>query len=355
MLHTDAILADVTATIDTRLDQLAAQVDTWMRPYVEAAADGPLAPLYRMMAYHLGWVGPDGEPLARPARGKRVRPILAVLTCEALGGPTDAAHGPAVAVELIHNFSLVHDDIQDRGDQRHGRDTVWRLWGSEQGINVGDGLFALAQVALVDGLAASPRVAEAVRLLNTTCLRLVEGQFLDLHLESVTTVDRAAYEAMIVRKTAALIECSVALGALAAGAGREVVKACARFGRELGLAFQLQDDVLGVWGDPSVTGKPSGQDVRTKKKGLPLVLGLEVARGAERDELERRLSRPGDLTDDEVRRATALLAELGVRERADALVAERFDALERAVREALPPGREGDVLALCARLRVRQH
>ena len=345
----------MTLAIDARLEQLAAQVDAWMRPHVESAGDGPLAPFYRMLAYHLGWVDADGKALADPARGKRVRPILALLTCEALGGPVDAARGPAVAVELVHNFSLVHDDIQDRGDRRHGRDTVWRLWGPEQGINVGDALFALAQVALVDGLAQSPRVAEAIRLLNTTCLRLVEGQFLDLHLESVTTVDRPGYEQMIVRKTAALIECSVALGALAADAEQDVVTACARFGRELGLAFQLQDDVLGVWGDPSVTGKPSGQDVRTKKKGLPLVLALEVARGAERSELERLLSRPGDLTDDEVSRATALLESLGVRDRADDLVAERFDALDRAVRDAFPSGQERDVLALCARLRVREH
>ncbi len=345
----------MTATLDARLDQLAALVDTWMRPRVEAAADGPLAPFYRMMAYHLGWVMPSGESLVMPARGKRVRPILAILTCEALGGPIEAARGPAVAVELIHNFSLVHDDIQDRSDQRHNRDTVWRLWGPEQGINVGDGLYALAQLALVDGLAASPCLPEAVRLLNATCVRLVEGQFLDLHLESVVEVDRAAYERMIARKTAALIECSVALGALAAGADLDVVGACARFGAELGMAFQFQDDVLGVWGDSSVTGKPSGQDVRTKKKGLPLVLALGGARGPARAELERLLCRPGELEDDDVHRVTALLVELGVREHAERLVAERFEALERAVRAALPPGRERDVLALCARLRVRQY
>lgn len=325
-----------------------------MRPYAESA-DAPVTPLYRMIAYHLGWVSSDGASLAHPIRGKRIRPALAMLTCEALGGSIDDARGPAVAVELVHNFSLVHDDIQDRSDQRHGRDAVWKIWGAAQGINVGDGIFALAQLALVDGFGSNPRVGEAVRLLNSTCVRLVEGQFLDLHLESLGSVDRAGYDRMIGGKTAALIECSAALGALAAGADHDTVNRCGAFGRELGIAFQYQDDVLGVWGDERATGKPSGQDVRTRKKALPLVLALESAAGPRRAELDRLLAESGDLDDERVERVTALFDELGIREKAKQLVAERFEALGAAVLSALPPGRADDVLALCARLRVRTY
>src|SRR4051812_24915618 len=164
-----------------------------------------------MMAYHEGWSAPDGTPLDPPASsGKRIRPILAMLTCEALGGAIEQARGPAVAVELIHNFSLVHDDIQDRGDTRHGRETVWKLWGAAQGINVGDALFSLAQLALVENAAGHPRLGEGVRRLNQTCLKLCEGQYLDLALESVADVSLDLYQTMISRKTAALIECCTA-------------------------------------------------------------------------------------------------------------------------------------------------
>ena len=167
-------------TLDERLDGMIGLIDGWIRPYIERS-EGPAARFYQMMAYHHGWVAADGTPLDPPARtGKRIRPILAILSCEAFGGATEAAKGPAVAIELIHNFSLVHDDIQDVSDQRHNRDTIWKLWGSAQGINVGDSLFALALVALVENTAKHPSLAAGVLHLNRTCVRLVEGQYLSL-------------------------------------------------------------------------------------------------------------------------------------------------------------------------------
>jgi geranylgeranyl diphosphate synthase, type I len=306
------------------------------------------------MGYHLGWAAPDGTPLARPAAtGKRLRPTLAILTCVALGGDVAAARGPAVAVELVHNFSLVHDDIQDQSERRHGRETVWQRWGGPQAINVGDAMFALAQVALVEHVGPHPRLADAVRHLNQTCLRLVEGQFLDLHLESVSRVSLELYEQMIARKTAALIECSCRLGALVAAADEATEAACARFGRELGLAFQLQDDLLGVWGDPAATGKPSGADIRSRKKGLPMVLALQLASGGVRRELECHLAGSAPLDDSGVARILAIMDEVGVKQRAEAMVEARFAMVEQAIRAALPPGREADLLALCSRLRTR--
>ena len=343
----------MTTTLDDRLSRLAAQIDDWMRPYL-VATTGSTAPFYHMLGYHVGWASADGAPLAEPtATGKRLRPALAILVCEALGGDADAARGPAVAVELVHNFSLVHDDIQDRSDYRRGRETVWHIWGASQGINVGDAMFALAQLALVDGLGDSPRAAEAVRRLNWTCLRLVEGQFLDLHLESVADVSLEQYIEMVSRKTAALIECSSALGALAADADEATIAACATFGRELGLAFQFQDDALGAWGDPAQTGKPAGGDVRSRKKSLPIVLALRHATGALRVRLERLFTTGGPLRDGQVTEIFAIMEELGVRKRAEALVEARFGEVERAIRAALPAGRQEQLLAFCARLRHR--
>jgi geranylgeranyl diphosphate synthase, type I len=346
-------VASVTTTLDDRLSQIVAQVDTWMRPYVDRPP-GPASSFYRMLSYHLGWSAADGSGLVQPARtGKRLRPALAILTCEALGGAASDARGPAVAVELVHNFSLVHDDIQDESEYRHSRETVWHLWGAPQAINVGDALFALAQVALVEQLEPRRRVGEAVLRLNQTCLRLVEGQYLDLRLESTVAVSIAEYEQMIARKTAALIECACMLGALAADADAETTLACARFGHELGMAFQLQDDLLGVWGDPAVPRKPVNAPLRSPKKGRPMVFALDLARGPAREQLEQTLAGQGSLADDGVALALRLMDELGVRERAEVLVEERFGSVEQAVRTALPAGRERELLALCSQLRAR--
>lgn len=345
----------VATLIDQRLPQLTAQIDRWMRPAVERGA-GPTAPFYQMMAYHQGWAAADGSVLAPPAAsGKRIRPILVILTCEALGGTAEQARGPAVAVELVHNFSLVHDDIQDRGDKRHGRDTVWRLWGAAQGINVGDALFALAQVALAKNAAEHPRLAEGILRLNQTCVRLCEGQYLDLRLETESEVPLDVYEAMITRKTAALIECCTALGAWAAGAPSEVVAACALYGYELGIAYQFQDDLLGVWGDPSVTGKPVRADVRSRKNALPMVLAVEAARGQDRDDLLAVLRAHQEPDEPTIDRVVGIMENLGVRETVARMVDSRFETLERLIAEALPPGREDALLDLCRRLRVRDY
>ena len=342
-------------TFDQRLESLIALIDGWIRPYVERP-NSPAARFYQMMAYHHGWVAADGTPLNPPARtGKRARPILAILTCEAFGGTTEAARGPAVALELIHNFSLVHDDIQDVSDQRHNRDTVWKLWGAAQGINVGDALYALAQVALAEQAASHPKVGDGLLRLNRTCVRLVEGQYLDLSLESAADATFEQYEQMVARKTAALIECSAALGAWAAGASDAQIEAAARFGYELGIAFQLQDDVLGVWGDPAVTGKPARDDVRSRKKALPMMLALQLSVDSVRDEILEVLRAPHAPDEKAVDRVVTLMKKIGVREQAAEMVQERFERVAQAVGEALPPGQAGTIRELLARLRVRDY
>ncbi|MGE3273327.1 MAG: polyprenyl synthetase family protein [Chloroflexota bacterium] len=353
-LHDAAILAAV-VTLDERLDGLIGQIDGWIRPYLERP-DNPAARFYQMMAYHHGWVAADGTPLDPPARtGKRIRPILAILTCEAFGGTIEDVKGPAAAIELIHNFSLVHDDIQDVSDQRHNRDTIWRLWGSAQGINAGDALFALAQVALVEHTAAHPRLAEGVLRLNRTCVRLVEGQYLDLALESAADVTYDQYEQMIARKTAALLSCSASLGAWAAYASEPYIEAASAFARELGIAFQLQDDLLGVWGDPKVTGKPARDDVRSRKKALPMVLAAQMAAGGMRDELVAILHAPTPPDEPTVDRVVRMMEQLGVRDEVGKMVHARFAQAEHLLDEALPAGQDGPIRELFGKLRVRDY
>jgi geranylgeranyl diphosphate synthase type I len=259
----------------TRLGHLT---DGWIRQALLAdGVSGPAARFGAMLEYHLGWRGPDLELLAVPApAGKKLRPGLVLLVCRGVSGHEQPALAAAAAVELIHNFSLVHDDIQDRSQLRRHRPTLWSLWGAAQGINAGDALFALAQIVL----ARQPTELSARMLLqlNRTALLLAEGQYLDIELQQGGTPATAeAYEAMITRKTGALFACACRLGALAGGASPATEDAYAAYGLELGLAFQEQDDLLGVWGHSAETGKPAAADIVERKRGLPAALALSRA------------------------------------------------------------------------------
>jgi geranylgeranyl diphosphate synthase type I len=238
--------------------------------------EGPAGPLYTMLAYHLGWGDPHGRPTAGGG-GKGIRPRLCLLACAACGGDPLRAVPAAAAVELVHNFTLLHDDVQDQSAERRHRPTVWALWGTAQAITAGDALYALARQTILGlanaGLPAA-QVVEAARLLDEACLAVCEGQYLDVAFETRAAVSAEEYLAMSARKTGALFGCALELGALVAGAGDAVRAALRRCGRWLGLAFQAQDDLLGAWGDPAVTGKPAADDVRQRKKTLLVVQAL---------------------------------------------------------------------------------
>jgi len=229
--------------------------------------------LHEMITYQLGW---SGENAGLKAEGKQIRPLLVLLACQAGGGDWKNALPAAAAVELIHNFSLVHDDIEDDGEVRRGRPTIWKVWGEAQAINTGDAIFALAYASLVNLVKrTSPEIGlQAGKIFHQTCLRLTQGQHLDIAFEHQENVEMESYWQMVAGKTAALIAFSLEVGALCAGVTSEIQAHYRDFGHYLGMSFQVQDDILGIWGAEEQIGKSTTGDLVTRKKTLPVLYGL---------------------------------------------------------------------------------
>src|ERR1035437_2051713 len=279
------------------------------------AAPG-LEQFYGMMSYHLGWLDQDLRPTALSS-GKSLRPSLCLLLGEALGAEASDLSALAGGLELLHNFSLIHDDIQDRSPTRRHRPTVWSLWGEAQAINAGDGMFSLAHLAWLRSPLAerSPEhFIVILRSLENTILGLCEGQFLDMLAERNLEESGEMYLLMIGRKTAGLIGESASTGARAATDAPEASDHARSFGLEFGLAFQIGDYILGIWGDEAVTGKSATSDITTRKMTLPIILALESGSPACQHDLRRCYARPPEAKDDT--RVRALLEAAGARDRA---------------------------------------
>jgi geranylgeranyl diphosphate synthase, type I len=298
-----------------------------------------VAQFYAMQEYHLGWRDSDLHPTASDP-GKLLRPQLALLACQTVGGSLPHALPLAAGLQLIHDFSLIHDDIQDNSDTRRGRTTVWKQWGMAHGINVGDGMFVIAHLALhrmTEAGVPAMLALEIIKRFDQTVLTICEGQYLDLSFEGRLDITEADYLAMISRKTAALIAGAAALGGLVGKASPDNARALFDFGQNLGLAFQIQDDILGIWGKPAITGKPYAADLYQRKVSLPIVHALSHA--DERDDLAA-LYQQEQLQDAEIDRILTILDTSGSQGYTEGVAAhyhkEALDALARLQPAATP-------------------
>ncbi|MEW2622577.1 family 2 encapsulin nanocompartment cargo protein polyprenyl transferase [Streptomyces sp. NPDC048106] len=326
------------------LERSRALVDPAMRAVVESLPGS----MRRVARYHFGWERADGSPAAGNA-GKAIRPALVLAAAAALGGPAarTAAVRAAAAVELVHNFTLLHDDVMDRDPTRRHRPTAWTVFGETDAILAGDALQALALRLLAED--PHPAAAPAAARLADCVVELCAGQHTDTDLEhrAPDEVTLAEVLAMAEAKTGALLGCACALGALYAGAGPEEVAALDGFGRQAGLAFQLIDDVIGIWGDPLRTGKPAGADLAARKKSLPVVAAL-VSGTPAAAELAALYGKPYIEGDSEGIARTALAVEqAGGRDWAQAEAADRMARAMQELARAIPdPERAGGLLAL---------
>ena len=294
-------------------------------------------PFHEMLTYHMGWTGEGAGP---EATGKRIRPLLVLLSTSTCSADWQPALPAAAAVELVHNFSLVHDDIQDNSDKRRGRPTTWIKWGMPMAINVGDALFVMANQAIMDlkGKYPAEVVVKAAEILHHTCLELTRGQYLDMSYEERKDLNVEDYWPMIAGKTAALLSACCHIGALLGGADGARQESYRAFGHYLGLAFQVQDDILGIWGDEALTGKSAASDLIEGKNSLPVLAGLGAnGRFAAR-------WRQGPIRADEVQELARVLASEGGYETTTDAAKQMTDLALMSLREADPQGEAGDAL-----------
>lgn len=257
--------------IDYRKEMLPAIEDVLQEQIALSGGIGT-EELQAMLRYHLGW---EGKGAGRKAQGKRIRPLLVLLSCAASEGNWHEALAAAASVELLHNFSLIHDDIQDNSSQRRGRPTLWTTWGIAQAINAGDAMFALAHSSL-KGLSkfSEESYSRAIKVLPLSSLKLTQGQYMDLAFENKKTVSIDDYWIMVKGKTAVLIATCCELGAIAGKQDNQIIKHYRNFGEKVGLAFQVHDDILGIWGSEETIGKSNHSDLISGKKSLPVLFGL---------------------------------------------------------------------------------
>ena len=308
--------------------------------------------LYDMVRYHLGYAGPDGRPAAASV-GKRIRSALCLVSCQAAGGEAGWAAPAAAAIEFLHNSTLLHDNIADQDELRRGRPSVWRLWGVGQAISAGDSMLGLANLAMaaLDQHDVPPAVViSALRQLNQAFVEVCEGQHLDLSYEGRADIAVDDYLRMIGLKTSPLLRSAAAIGAEIGRAPAAVVEAFGSFGADLGLAYQIRDDILGLWGDPGPMGKPVGSDLRQNKRSLPIVLALNRGAPALRSRLAEALSR-GIAGEEEAAALASEIEAAGLRAACEALAREH---LGRALRHlegiTLVPGPAADLRDLASYL-----
>jgi geranylgeranyl diphosphate synthase type I len=337
---------------------LSAQEDLTQN-YLSAVEDGLISAvnrvekignplLHEMLSYHMGWLG---KPTNSESRGKRIRPLLVLFSCSAAGGDWINAIPAATAVELVHNFSLIHDDIEDRSSLRRGCLTVWKKWGIPQAINAGDAMLTLAHLQLLNlknNLTISATL-RSIEILQHACLHLTQGQFLDLSYEKRDHVSIGDYWSMVAGKTSALIAASAELGALSANDDEYICERYRNFGKTLGMAFQVQDDYLGIWGNTTITGKSNHSDLATGKKTLPVLYGLERSPEFTNCWNKRIVNK------ESIKKMVHFLELSGAKSFTQSTANELIDHALNELYEAHPSGVAGDILiSIAKKLMCRQ-
>lgn len=330
----EALLADWRSMVEASLQEHLASPEPILDPYMG------------MMHYHMGWVDREFRPIARSV-GKRLRPLLLLLACRTLGLDAEKALPAAVSVELLHAYSLLHDDIEDGDEYRRHYPTVWKVWGVPQAINAGDGLFGCtfrAMTGLHDTGFGSDTVAVAMSMLIDTSIALTEGQFLDIDFEQRSRLSLDDYTRMIQGKTAALFGTCLACGAHLSTNDGSMRERFRRLGEQTGIAYQMLDDINGIWADAGDTGKAPHQDIRRRKKSFPIALAF-----GDRDIGKRMLALYGrDMRPENVEATLALLAAADIKERCLHLYGRQQAAIRRTLegidRALHLEGRSADLL-----------
>ena len=342
-----------TAQLPEIFSHYRSDIDQALR--LSLSSDG--SAVYDMLRYNMGWVDTSGRP-CEATEGKALRPTLCLFASEAAGGSVDQAVPAAVALEFIHNFSLIHDDIQDGDATRHHRPTVWAVWGVPKALVAGNILRVIADRSLTGLLERGvdpDRALAAGEALTAAYLKMIEGQYLDLDYEGRPDIGMYDYLDMISCKTGALITSSLKLGALIATRDQATIDAFVRCGESLGRVFQIRDDVLGVWGDEETTGKPVGADIRRKKNSFPIVYAMAAAGPGDEATLSRIYAQDR-LHDNDVDTVLDIMDGLDTRGRADELTAEYSEmALTAMSQVKLEPDAGRRLRELVHFLRLRDH
>jgi geranylgeranyl diphosphate synthase type I len=315
------------------------------------ALDGDAPQMRTMAEYHLGLSTSSGKPTdpetQDAVKGKRIRPLIAMLAAEAVGGSAREAAPVAAAIELLHNFTLIHDDIQDRSPNRRHRPTVWRVWGDAQAINAGDALFAAAQLTLLR-TSAGESPADTLRCLaaafNRCTIDIVRGQVLDLENGGRADVTSGDYLTMISGKTAAILRFAAWAGAIVGGAPESVADKLGDAGHAIGMGFQIRDDMLGIWSPAQETGKDAADDIRRRKQSLPILILRESANEEDRERISA-LYKQEEIGPDGTAEILQYLDRYDVAAKTKAHVDAAHERADRALSEALP---DGEVFAVRA-------
>lgn len=298
-------------------------LETEMHRIIQESLDPRADLLSEIFFYHLG-MDRDGE-----ARGKRIRPLLVFLITHAFQSDWKSALPAAAAVEFLHNFSLIHDDVEDRSEKRHGRLTVWAKWGQAQAINAGDGMFTLVfrSIHKLKYFCPAEVTLNAAELIAQACLHLVEGQILDVAFENREDISISDYFQMIDGKTSSLLACCTQMGGLIAGVDSSRMELLKKLGYNLGRSFQIQDDLLGIWGDPLETGKPIESDIIDHKQTLPVLYGLQYSDRFREKWIKSRIL-PG-----EVSLVSSWLMEDGIFEKVESDLLKLDDEIDKNIHE----------------------